>query len=374
MLEEDDEYFHQVDTVYICPPNNDIATDEESGDEEDEQVHHMTRSQLTAEAEVRQNGQTLSDEDEPFQDLQPATKKMKCNWSWSKRNRKNIQSDFVGLPNLPYAEEDLTPTEVFQKLITDEMIDFMVTETNRYAFQKEQANLQVTSTEMKVFLAINILSGYANLPRRYMYWEIQDDVHNVAVSNAMRRNRFIQIMKYFHLSNNDDMDVNDKFCKLRPYYTKLNKSFLENCPWSECLNVDESMCPYYAHHGAKMYIRGKPIRFGFKNWCLNLSSGYLVQFDTYGGASARNNFNNYRQEFGLGGSIVLGLCEVLPRLQNCSFRLFFDNYFTSFSLVKALAERNIFITGTLRNNRLGNCPLLPVKEMEKKERGFYDHR
>ena len=71
--------------------------------------------------------------------------------------------------------------------------------------------------------------------------------------------------KYFHFANNDDMDVNDKFGKLQPYYNKLNKSCLEICPWLEFLDVEESMCPYYAHHGAKMYIRGKPIRFGFKN-------------------------------------------------------------------------------------------------------------
>ena len=55
ILEEDDDYFHQVDTVFITPPRNDTANDEESG-YEDEQVHHMAHSQLTAEAEVRRNG------------------------------------------------------------------------------------------------------------------------------------------------------------------------------------------------------------------------------------------------------------------------------------------------------------------------------
>ena len=37
ILEEDDDYFHQV-TVFVTPLRNDTATDEESGDKEDEQV------------------------------------------------------------------------------------------------------------------------------------------------------------------------------------------------------------------------------------------------------------------------------------------------------------------------------------------------
>ena len=110
---------------------------------------------------------------------------------------------------------------------------------------------------MKVILAIDMLSGCINLPRRYMYWEIKNDVHSAAVSNAMRRNRFINNNNNnnFYFANNDEIDINDK---LRRYFHKLNKSFLENCAWSEFLDVNEPMCPYYVHHGAKMYIRANP--------------------------------------------------------------------------------------------------------------------
>lgn len=51
----------------------------------------------------------------------------------------------------------------------------------------------------------------------------------------------------------------------------------------EFLSIDESMIPHCGKHYAKQYIRGKPIRFGFKNWALNTSNGYMLQFDIYMG-------------------------------------------------------------------------------------------
>ena len=37
------------------------------------------------------------------------------------------------------------------------------------------------------------------------------------------------------------------------------------------------MVPYYGHHGTKMFIRRKPIRFGYKIWMFCSSDGYPYQ-------------------------------------------------------------------------------------------------
>ena len=34
-------------------------------------------------------------------------------------------------------------------------------------------------------------------------------------------------------------------------------------PCKSYVRVDESMVPYFRKHGAKQYIHGKPIKFGF---------------------------------------------------------------------------------------------------------------
>lgn len=67
--------------------------------------------------------------------------------------------------------------------------------------------------------------------------------------------------------------------------------------------IDESMIPYYGKHYAKQYIRGKPIRFGFKNWALISANGCMGQFDIYMGKTAECT----PKGFGVGGDKVLDL-------------------------------------------------------------------
>jgi hypothetical protein len=79
----------------------------------------------------------------------------------------------------------------------------------------------------------------------------------------------------------------------------LNKSFLRHAPLEENLCIDESMCPFYGRHSAKQFIRGKPIRFGYKFWCLCTKDGYLIHFDPYQGAASGK-----AGTLGVGGSVV----------------------------------------------------------------------
>lgn len=70
----------------------------------------------------------------------------------------------------------------------------------------------MTSTsaeEIRAILAILLLSGYAPLPQRSLYWTQEDDIYNAAIANCMPRNRFDQIMKYLHLADNN-IPMNDK--------------------------------------------------------------------------------------------------------------------------------------------------------------------
>ena len=78
-----------------------------------------------------------------------------------------------------------------------------------------------------------------------MYWEKQDDVINLAVSNAMSRKRFETIMRYLHLADNENLAQNDKYAKVRPLFDLLNIRFSQYLPNQQNLSIDESMIPYY---------------------------------------------------------------------------------------------------------------------------------
>jgi DNA excision repair protein ERCC-6 len=137
--------------------------------------------------------------------------------------------------------------------------------------------------------------------------------------------------------------------------------------FSKHLSIDEQMVPYFGRHSIKMFIKGKPIRFGYKNWVLAASSGYPYKFETYMGSSKGSEKGKP-----LGPRVVLGLLSVVENPE--CHHVFFDNFFTSYGLLKSLKELKFKATGTVRENRIMKCPLQPSKIISMKERAFYDYR
>lgn len=164
----------------------------------------------------------------------------------------------------------------------------------------------------------------------------------------------------------------NRFEKVRPLIEHLNEKFITMLPSEiENVDVDESMVPYYSHHGCKQRILGKPIRYGFKFWSLNVSNGYLISTEPYQGKGTLLS----HEEFGLGGSVVLTFAERLAaRYSGRRFYFYIDNFFTGLPLVRKMSELNFGCTGTIRANRVENCPL-DDKQFSRKPRGsIQSHR
>ena len=265
-----------------------------------------------------------------------------------------------------FLQEDLTPTKCFERYFDDFVICHMITETLRYAKSKGDHSFSVEKVEMRAFLAILFISGYNDLPRRRMYWEKQDDVINLAVSNAMSRTRFETIMRYLHLADNENLAQNDKYAKVRPLFDLLNLRFGQYFPNEQNLSIDESMIPYYGKNSLKQHIKGKPIRFGYKQWVLATPLGYACHLEPYQGAGT-----GFDKQHGLGYGVVMGLVDHLPK--GPRYHIFFDNFFTSLRLLKGLSDLGIAATGTIRSNRTEKCPI-DTKALNKQERGSFDFR
>ena len=200
-----------------------------------------------------------------------------------------------------------------------------------------------------------------------MFWEQASDVHNELVCSLMSCDRFEEIMKYIHFNDNTHLDPEDKYSKVRPLMDHLNMKFVDTFCREEELDVDESMVPYYGRHGCKQFIWNKPIRFGYKIWCLNAPLDYLVKFIPYQRKGSVTD-----KELGLGSSVVVDFLSLLS--EEDKYKVYFDNFFTSLKLVDKLTEKKIGTTGTVRGNRIEKYPITGVKEIKKKERGAYDYQ
>ena len=89
-----------------------------------------------------------------------------------------------------------TPTGPFELFLDDDVIDLIIENSTKYAGLRGNHNFSTTKKEIRVFVAIPLISGYSKVPRRRLYWSSDEDVRNEAVLAAMNRDRFDEIMRY----------------------------------------------------------------------------------------------------------------------------------------------------------------------------------
>ena len=260
-----------------------------------------------------------------------------------------------------------SPTELFEMFWPDEFFGYVKVQSELYARQcNATSKFEVDIQELELFFAVLMISGYSSLPRRDMYWSLDADITNPAVAEAMSRNRFRDILKNLHFADNTKMSADDKFAKVRPLIDHLNERCIKLLPPDvEHVDVDESMIPYYSHHGCKQRIQGKPIRYGFKFWSLNASDGYLISTEPYQGIGTMLSHG----EFGLGSSVVLTFADRLAENFNGQrFYFYTDNFFTGLPLIREMSALKFGCTRTIRSNRVENCPLTG-RQFDKECRG-----
>jgi hypothetical protein len=186
----------------------------------------------------------------------------------------------------------------------------------------------------------------------------------------MTRNRFEKLRNCLHITDvNAIHETNDKIWKVRP----LIRKFEERCnelPLEEYLCIDESMIPFTGHLSIKQYIKSKPNPWGVKIFMLCGESGIIYNSIVYQGSITPVD-SELREKFGSTGAIVLYLANRIP--SGHGYKVFFDNYFTSIPLLSDLLEKRIFAAGTVRRNRLSNCPLKSDAQLKKDGRGSCDN-
>ena len=85
-----------------------------------------------------------------------------------------------------------TPFDIFQTVTgMNELLEIIVTETNRYATQKV-CNFETTEDEMKAFLGINFIMGINKLPSLEDYWLIDKYIGNEKIQNVEKGEKGIE--------------------------------------------------------------------------------------------------------------------------------------------------------------------------------------
>ena len=340
--------------VELPPATVDLISDEE------EVCEDGRPNDVPGEIEILSEGETVSE---------PASKRKKRNMKWCPESdatfvRFESFSPNQNLERILTELGDVDELSIFCDFIMKEIFELMSTQSNIYAGQKNKA-FTSTSSDCKVFVGILLLSGYRKQPRQEMFWSSDGDVGCDLVKDAMTKNRFLDLKASLHLNDNSCIPENcqDKMYKIRPLLEKMNSNFQQFGVFEENVSIDEKIVQYFGRNALKQFIRGKPIRFGFKQWALCFSrSGYCYKFDIYQGATSE------KCDLPLGARVVKDLLTDVPK----GICVYFDNFFSSFSLFDLLVSAGFKFVCTMRLNRIPPNPFSCDKEMKKMQRGGYE--
>ncbi|XP_049782512.1 piggyBac transposable element-derived protein 2-like [Schistocerca cancellata] len=168
------------------------------------------------------------------------------------------------------------------------------------------------------------------------------------------------------MKQREDPDY-DKLFKVRPFVDKFKQGFSIIEP-EEYHSVDKLIIPFKSHSSLKQYVKSKPHKWDVKVFAHAGSSGIVYNFEIYRGKGTVHNDTG----LGISGDIVIRFVEGLPKYK--IFKMFTDNWLTSYNLITALKNYGILDVGTVRPTRLKGCNLKADSELKKQGRGSHDYR
>ena len=281
---------------------------------------------------------------------------------------------------------DSSPLDFAKTFISDELVNLLVLETNRYAdqwiesqrdylTQKPYSRVHIwikightTLEEMWAFLAIVINIGLVRKPTLFSYWDSVNPSQSTSwFIKHFNRDRFFLLLKFLHFADNQDQppqnDPAHKTYKIKPVVDYFNRKFKRHYKPSEDISIDESMVGYKGRTPhLRQYMPNKHhARFGIKLWCLcDSRSSYTVRVEVYKGVE------EVRNEEGATYALVMRLIEG-ANLLHSGYHLGLDNYFSSPKLAIDLFGAHTTCTGTVRKNRKGLSPTVKSASLRNKE-------
>lgn len=247
----------------------------------------------------------------------------------------------------------LSPLDYVKLLWPDCLCELIALETNRYANQEGAKRwVDTSANEIWVFLGIVCLMGVKRLPRIRNYWSQTTLLGDKRVKQAMSYNRFMALWAHLHCVDNHTLvNCSDPNSKIKPIVDIVSHRFLASYHPSQELSVDEAMVKYKGRKGGKVRMPHKPIKLGFKVWCLSCSCcGYLCTFQIYHGRPTDPTTGKKVSEKGLTRRVVT---ELVSTFVGSNHVIYCDNFFTSGPLIDCLSQHKVYVVGTIKQNASG---------------------
>jgi len=199
------------------------------------------------------------------------------NFNWSTDSQIINHFEYTATPGLKCLPNGDKPIDYFNLLVTDELLDILVDETNIYAIEiflnsvsdKSRISNWVNTNrlEMKTFLSLLFHMGTIKMPRLEDYWKTNKLFNLPFFRTYMSRNRFTILLRALYFSRNraeGESVPRNRLHKIQPIVNYFNSRMNEIFEPTKNLSLDESMVLWRGRLIFRQYIKNKKHKFGVK--------------------------------------------------------------------------------------------------------------
>ena len=199
---------------------------------------------------------------------------------WDEDVRESYRWPFTDISGINYdaVAGCSEPIDFYRLFVDDEMINFIIDETNRYGCQKNPKWAPTTVPELKKLIGLTMQMGIVKLPVLRDYWS-GDPVfggHPICAT-TMPRARFEGLLSNIHLADNATADRTDRLYKVSEFVGKFNQRCQELYYPEKKVCIDESLIPFRGRIIFRQYIPNKRHRYGIKAFKLCSRGGYTYR-------------------------------------------------------------------------------------------------
>lgn len=288
-----------------------------------------------------------------------------------KKSVRTRQSNIVlRLPGVkPYGKDAKTPLDCWNLFIDQQILDIIVENTNLYIlkcrpnYSRERSANCTDKVEVKALIGLLYLAGC--LKSNHLSVHDLWDRNGCGVERfwvTMSEQRFLFLLRHIRFDNTDTRQERRQYDKFTPVRS-IFEIFTQNCgksyTISEFATVDEMLLGFRGRCSFRQYMPQKPNKYGLKVYATVCSkTRYLLIWEPYLGVQPQGPFWKDNSQMSL-------VQRLVQPISGTGRNLTFDNFFTSFPLIKTLlVSHRLTVVGTVRKNKRE----LPLEFVSTKER------
>jgi hypothetical protein len=245
-----------------------------------------------------------------------------------------------------------TPIRAWRQIFQNHLLDKIVRYTNNYGQLHAKRWQDMTRKDLESFSAVLFISGIQKRKDKPANW--WSDNKLLELAKVMSGRKFFDILCYLHCCpvENQDSTANnyDPIYKVKEVKDYLESRYDQLFSPGQQLSLDETLIRALGRIKFKVRIVTESARYGIKIYVItDAVKAFVLRVLVYTGKTAYHDDSESAAEKLKTVQIVNRLVEPFAGSHRM---VYVDRFYTSLDLLKSLAEKNLYLTGTMLANRI----------------------